>query len=206
MKVLRIITGDYQANCYIAYCKETLEGIIIDPGAEPEKILDLVEKNRIDIKFIVLTHGHGDHIGGVERIKEELGLGLYIHEDDKELLEDSSKNLSNIMSVGAVQLEADKLIKDGDILEFGHQKAQVIHTPGHTRGGICLKIGEHLFTGDTLFKGSVGRSDLYGGDHVTLINSIKNKLLVLNGHMKVWPGHGDASTINEEKLYNPYLN
>ena len=206
LRTLKITTGAYKANCYIIYCKDTNEGIIIDPGDEPDRILDKIKNKGLKIKYIILTHGHGDHIGAVKKVMKRLNIPLLAHEDEKELLMDAAKNLSNIMVFGPTELMADKLLKDGDVIEFGNLKAEIIHTPGHTAGGICIKVGNNLITGDTIFKGSIGRTDLYSGDYRTLIKSIKNKLLLLDNKMVILPGHGEASTIGNEKVSNPFLN
>ncbi len=196
----------YAANCYIIYSEITGDGIVVDPGGDIEIILGKIEENNLSIKYIVLTHGHGDHLGGgAKKLKEKLNVPVLVHEEDEELVKDANKNLSIIMDFGPVDFNPDILLKDGDAIEFGDLKAKVIHTPGHTRGGICLKINNHLFTGDTLFKGSIGRTDLLGGDYDNIINSIKEKILVLDDDIIVMPGHGESSTILEEKIYNPYL-
>jgi hydroxyacylglutathione hydrolase len=204
LKIIKIPAGIYGANSYIVYSENTNISIVIDPGGDAETILKNIKDNNLDVKYIVLTHGHGDHIGAVEDLRDTLNTKLLIHEDDVDMIKNPEMNLSNIMG-GAVSLEADEVLKDGDKVQIGELEAEVIHTPGHTRGGICLKIGKYLFTGDTLFKGSIGRSDLIGGDYDTLINSINNNILVLEDNIVVLPGHGENSTIGEEKILNPYL-
>lgn len=198
-------TGIYGANCYIVYSRNTKDGIIVDPGGDADSILQRVKEQDINIKYIVLTHGHGDHIGGVSELKKELDIPLLIHEDDEEMIKDPEKNLSSIMAMGPISLRADKLLTNGDMIEFGDIKAEVIHTPGHTKGGICLKIGRYLITGDTLFQKSIGRTDLAGGNYDVIIESIKEKILTLDNNLIVLPGHGESSTILEEKVSNPFL-
>lgn len=205
MEYIRIPAGIYEANCYIIYSKNLLEGIVIDPGGDEDKILDFINEKNISIKYIVLTHGHGDHIGGVKELTKRLNLPLLIHEDDLELVKDATLNLSNIMAMGPTELEPDAFLKDGESIEFGDLVGEIIHTPGHTKGGISIKVGNYLFTGDTLFQGSIGRTDLQGGDFNTIINSIKNKLLILPEDTIVLPGHGGESTIGRERLTNPFL-
>lgn len=205
MNYIKIAAGVYAANCYIIYSREELKGIILDPGGDVDIILEQIHEKNIDIEYIVLTHGHGDHIGGVKGLKDKLQVPLLIHQGDVDLLKDARMNLSNIMPSGAVELVADRLIEDGEILSFGDLEAEIIHTPGHTRGCICVKVGDHLFTGDTLFEASIGRTDLDGGDYNTIIDSIKTKLLPLPDNTVVLPGHGGASSIGREKKINPYI-
>jgi len=205
LKLIRIPAGIYAANCYIVYCETTKEGIVIDPGGDIDDILGVIKENNLKIKYIVLTHGHGDHIGGVGELKNALGTLIMIHEEDRDMLIDGSKNLSKIMAMGSVEIEPDRLLKDGDIIEFGEEKAEIIHTPGHTRGGICLKIGDNIITGDTLFAGSIGRTDLLGGDFETIISSIKEKIMIYPEKTQIFPGHGPSSTIGKERVTNPFL-
>ncbi len=205
MKLVRVQAGVYAVNCYIIYCEEKKEGIIVDPGGDVDTILDYIRENGLNIKYLILTHGHGDHIGGLKELKEKLNAKIAIHEEDAEMLKDASKNLSSQMPMQKVELEADILLSEGDIIEFGNEIAKVIHTPGHTRGGICLVINDSIITGDTLFAGSIGRTDLYGGDYDTLIKSIKEKLMIYPDETKIYPGHGSPSTIGKERHRNPFL-
>jgi len=205
LKIIRIPAGVYAANCYIIYSEVTRDGIVVDPGGDVDDILSSIRENGLKIKYIVLTHGHGDHIGGVIQLNKVLSVPVMIHEDDREILVDGNKNLSTIMAMGTVEIEPDILLKDGDIIEFGDEKAQVLHTPGHTLGGICIKIGDSIITGDTLFTGSIGRTDLLGGDYDSIINSIKDKLMIYPDDIKVFPGHGAPSTIGRERTSNPFL-
>lgn len=205
MKLIRIPAGIYAANCYIVYSENTNDGIIVDPGGDADHIMEVIEKNKLNINHIILTHGHGDHIGGVIDLKSSLNVDVMIHEEDAEMLRNGDINLSTTMAMGSVEIEPDKLLKDGDIIKFGDLEAEVIHTPGHTRGGICLKIEDILITGDTLFSGSIGRTDLSGGNYETIISSIKEKLMVLSDNIEVLPGHGGPSTVGRERVSNPFL-
>lgn len=205
MKIERLTVGVYAANCYIVYCEDTKEGIVIDPGDEGDRILKRVEELNLDVKYIILTHGHGDHIGGLKEVKEGTQAPILIHEGDRELLNDGTKNLSSVMATGSVQLEADRFVKDGEELSFGNYSAKIIHTPGHTPGGISINIDGSLFTGDTLFTGSIGRTDFPGGSYEQIINSIKEKLVPFSDDIIVYPGHGPSSTIGREKVSNPFI-
>lgn len=197
--------GVYAANCYIVYSEKTKAGIIVDPGGDADDLINTIDENCISLKYIVLTHGHGDHIGGVKALQGKYKVPLLIHEDESELLRDGIKNLSSVMATGTIELVPDRTLKDGDIIEFGDLSAKIIHTPGHTKGGICLLINDILITGDTLFKHSIGRTDLQGGNPEDLLNAIKQKILVLPDDTVIFPGHGEKSTIESEKLYNPFL-
>lgn len=205
MKIKRLPIGVYAANCYLFSCKDTGEGIVIDPGGEAELVAERLERDKIKAKAIVLTHSHGDHIGGVNQLRELLDIPVWAHEDEEELLLDADKNLSSTMIIGATTVEADLLFRDGDSFEIGDCKLEIIHTPGHTKGGACLKIGDIIFTGDTIFRESIGRSDLPSGDSQTLIESIKSKLLSLDDDIKLYPGHGLSTTVGHERAFNQFL-
>jgi len=205
VKVIRIPVGIYAANCYIVYSESTKDGIVVDPGGDVDVILNIIDENNLKIKYIVLTHGHADHIGGVIGLRNALKISVMIHECDGEILVDGNKNLSNIMAMGTIEINPDILIKGGEIIEFGDLKAEIIHTPGHTFGGISIKIEDSIITGDTLFSGSIGRTDLLGGDYNTIMDSIKNKIIVYPDETIVYPGHGPSSTIGKERALNPFL-
>lgn len=198
--------GAMESNCYIIGCEETKKGVVVDPGAEAKKIVSRIEKHGLDITYIILTHGHADHIGALTAVQQATGAEVCIHAEDADMLKDAHKNLSIYVGESLEFKQADRLLQDGDKIQFGNITLEVIHTPGHTRGCICLKCPEGiLITGDTLFAGSVGRSDFPGGSHTQLISSIKNKLLVYPVETRVYPGHGPGSTISSEKKYNPFL-
>ncbi len=205
MYMERIPAGIYDANCYLIACEETGKAAVIDPGGDADKILHKIKENEFDLEYIILTHGHGDHIGGVKQIKKNTDAKILIHEDDEYLIESAEKNFSNMLKGPGVEFSADQLLEDGDSLNLGNLKLDIIHTPGHTPGGITIKSGDLLFTGDTLFANSIGRTDFEKGSSKEIIKSIKTRLLFFHGDTKVLPGHGPASTIGIEKVTNPFL-
>jgi len=205
MLIEKIPVGIYGANCYIISCKNTKMAAIIDPGGNAEDLIDYIDRLGLTLKYIVLTHGHADHIGAVPRlIALRSDIHIYIHEMDSTMLSDSKKNFSEIMGGPLVQVSGESL-KDGDMLILGDLHLEIIHTPGHTPGSICIKVKDCLLTGDTLFDNSIGRTDLEGGSYDQILDSIKRKILVLDDKMKVMPGHGSASTIGKERMNNPFL-
>ncbi len=205
MLIEKIVVGNYQVNCYLLMCKETKEALVIDPGEHIHLINKAIEKHEAKVKYIVLTHGHGDHIGAVEPLKASTGAKILVSEDEDELLRNAIYNASDRICPQPIEIEADIFARDNEHYEFGRESFKVIKTPGHTKGGMCILLNNHLFTGDTLFKASVGRTDLHGGNMQTLIGSIAYKLFVLDDSIIVHPGHGPKSTIGFEKSNNPYI-
>ncbi|NMA86138.1 MAG: MBL fold metallo-hydrolase [Tissierellia bacterium] len=205
MKIITVPAGIYAANCYIVYSENTKKGIVIDPGGDVDDIMKKIEELDLDIEYIVLTHGHGDHIGGVLELKSFIDVPVAIHKEDEYMLNNGDSNLSSLMAMGTTELHADILLEEGDEISFGDLNAKVIHTPGHTPGGISIKIEDNIFTGDTLFAGSIGRTDFPGGSYEEIISSIKNKIIIYSDDVILYPGHGPATNVKLEKANNPFL-
>ncbi len=204
MKIEKIVEPYFGENMYILIDEETKKCAVVDPGGANDKILSYLKKNSLDLEYILLTHGHGDHIGAVNDIKSKTNATIIAHADEKELLNDNRKNLSYSMHCGPQELDADIYVHDKDKLELGNLKLSFIHTPGHTKGCMCIRVNDDMFTGDTLFAGSIGRTDLYGGDYKQIEKSLK-KLKKFEDSVKVHPGHGPSSTLGIEKMSNPYM-
>ncbi|MFQ6014320.1 MAG: MBL fold metallo-hydrolase [Anaerolineae bacterium] len=205
MIIERVVAGPFQVNCYLVGCEETKEGIIIDPGAEGDRILGEVERLDLNIVYIINTHGHIDHISSNKEVKEGTGAPLAIHQADAPLLTAPPDSFALMFGLNTDSPPADLLLKEGDTVQFGNHSLAVLHTPGHSRGGISL-VGDGLvFTGDALFNMGIGRTDLPGGDYHTLIKSIKSKLLTLPDETVAYPGHGPSTTIGREKRVNPFI-
>ena len=191
MIVKSFAVGWLSTNCYVVGCEETREAAVIDPGMESEReaepILDFIKQNSLQIKYIINTHGHPDHVAGNALMKEATGAPILIHENH------------------SARVQSDRKLHDGDVIPVGTLKLVVLHTPGHTKDGISLLGDNVVFTGDALFAGSVGRTDFVGGSYEELMRSIKTKLLSLPDSFKVYSGHGPPTTIGNEKRRNPFL-
>jgi len=203
------VVGPLATNCYIVACEESHEALIIDPGfaaGEGNKILNKIVECGLEVKQILNTHGHVDHTSGNKVLKEFTKAEILIHRDDALMLIDPSKNLSNLLGNSVISPEADRLVEDGDIVKVGNLKFRVLHTPGHTKGSISLFCEEEkvVFTGDTLFAGSIGRTDLPGSSFEEIMYSLK-RLTGLPDETIVYPGHGGKTNIGREKRMNPFL-
>lgn len=205
MKVYVKPVGSIGTNCYIV-AGDNQEAVIIDPGARADKLADFIGKQDLKPKYILLTHGHFDHIGAVNALAAKYSCKIAIGADDAELLLDPSKSLGYEGGLTKEEciIQPDLLLHDGDVIEAGGMSFTVIETPGHTKGGVSYSCADALFTGDTLFAGGMGRTDFYGGDYRTMLVSLQ-KLARLDGDYHVFPGHGPDSTLSYERGTNPYL-
>lgn len=203
MILKKLVVGPFASNCYIVSSESTQEGMIVDPGDEAENILKSVQELGLEIKCIVLTHGHIDHIDALKKVEEATGAEVAIHTDDAELLQGQHSNL--MFGSPNPASPPDRLLKGGDSIDFGDMHFLVIHIPGHSPGSICLLGHGAVFSGDTLFNCGIGRYDLPGGSYHQLMNSLHTKLMILPDDTVVYPGHGPDTTIGTERQANPFL-
>ncbi len=205
--ILEILTvGALETNCYILGEEKTKQCVVIDPGGDFEIIEEHLNKLRLKVKYIILTHGHVDHIGALSQLKKATKAEILIHSKDSAMLYDPNQNLSIFSGDEIIATKADKALEEGDAIECGGIKLEVLHTPGHTPGSISLLTDKMIFTGDALFCGSIGRTDFPGSSYQKLIRSIKDKILSKEDELIIYPGHGPSSTIGEERKNNPFLN
>ncbi len=209
MKIIRLIIGAYQTNCYILReSEDTSDCLIIDTGLATKELVDFLQKQNLNPFAVVLTHGHADHIAGLNALRDHFkGIKVYIHKLDAEMLTGEKDNLSSMAGILFNSEPADIYLEQGDTIKQANITLDVLHTPGHTQGGICLYSKDEgiVFVGDTLFANSVGRTDMPGGNETQLIKSIKQKLCILPNETIVYPGHGPETTIAQEKENNPFL-
>jgi len=207
MLIKIVIGGSFFTNCYIVGDEDTKEAILIDPGAQVDDVLEVIRSNGLEVTRIINTHAHIDHVSGVAKAKKELSAEFYLHKDELPVLEDIPNAAMRFPEFAGTEVpEVEHFLEEGDEVAVGKYTAKVVHTPGHTPGHICLIFEGHVFDGDTLFAGSVGRVDLTGGSSMEeLVNSIKTKLLTLPPDYRVYSGHGPITTIDIEKRTNPFL-
>lgn len=200
--------GMLACNCSIVGDEGTGEAVVIDPGDEVERVQEILARHNLRTKYIVVTHAHIDHVGGIEKLKRTTGAAVFMHEGDLPLYQNLAMQAAwlGVQTPGVV--EVDQFLKEGDRLPWGSLSLEVLHTPGHSPGSLSLHLpGEHerIFSGDTLFQGSIGRTDLWGGSYRQILRSIQNTLLRFPDKTPVFPGHGPSTTIGEERELNPFL-
>jgi glyoxylase-like metal-dependent hydrolase (beta-lactamase superfamily II) len=205
MRVYKLAVGPFEMNAYIVAEDEGKNCVLIDPGDEPGRIIEAIKNHQLEPERILLTHAHIDHIRYLKTIQDKLGLPLFMHEDDLPLLENINEQALFFDLTSSGVPHVDGFVRDNQEIEIGSMHLKVLHTPGHSPGGVCYYGDHHLFAGDVLFKESIGRTDLYGGNFNLLKESIKNKLLTLPDETVVHPGHGEDTTIGQEKRRNPFL-
>lgn len=206
MKIKCYYTGPIQVNTYLCYDEETLEGFVVDPGGPSASLLNDIDENHVSLKYVLLTHGHGDHIGGVEELMARYpDAKLVASHKEMDLLTNKLDNVSREMFGRTIILHPDLLVKEGDMLSIGNISFKVLETPGHTPGGICFYTTGIVFSGDTLFRQSIGRTDFPGGDQRLLFNSIREKLYTLPEDTVVLPGHMGQTDIGFEKRNNYFV-
>ena len=205
MEVIEYQTGPLRVNTYLVF-DETKEAFLVDPGSYLKQISNKIVEKELNLKYIVLTHGHGDHIGGIAQFKVDFpDVQVVALEAEKETLNDPVKNNSAVILGGQVAMDADVYAHAGETLKVGNMDLKLVATPGHTPGGMSILLENVVFCGDTLFKGSIGRSDFPGGDYLQLIDSIKTQLFTLPDDTVVYPGHMSKTTIGWEKKHNPFV-
>jgi hydroxyacylglutathione hydrolase len=200
--------GMLACNCSVLGDETTGEAVVIDPGDEIERVQEILRRHKLRVRYIVATHAHIDHVGGIEKLQQATGAAVLMNESDLPLYQNLALQAAWLGVAPPSAVEVDQFLKDGDALKCGAHSLNVLHTPGHSPGSLCLHLpGEThtLFSGDTLFQSSIGRTDLWGGSFEEIIRSIKNSLLQLPDSTRVFPGHGPATTIGEERESNPFL-
>ena len=204
MKIITYSLGANMTNCYLVYDENSRKACLIDPGEYDGEIMDAILSNELSLEYIILTHGHFDHILGADIFREKTGAKIAAHELEAEYLNDPEKSMT--FFYGSETLSADILLKDNDIIAFGDISLKLVHTPGHTKGSSCFinKDEKIMFSGDTLFKGNIGRYDFYGGNYAELLESLR-KLKALNENYKIYSGHGDTTSLDDEIAKNPYF-
>ncbi len=205
MKVETVVVGALETNCYLVYCENTLECAVVDPGADPGKIIRTIAEKEVKPVVLVNTHGHVDHVGANKDIKDHYDVPLLIHNEDMPMLQNVLLSEIAFLLGSQASPDPDSFLNEGDEVHFGEASLRVLHTPGHSRGSVSLQGEGILLSGDTLFCGGVGRTDLPGGSWDELVRSIQEKIFTLDGKTHVYPGHGPSTSVQQEKDANPYL-
>ncbi len=205
MRIFKFTVGAMGTNSYILLDDKTKKAALIDPGDEPDRLISVLKTKDASLSYIILTHGHFDHIMALDKIKKKTGAPILIHRDDAVMLEDRALSLLDRFGNSDIEVpRADRFLSDGEIITLGDSEIKVIHTPGHTPGSVCLLIGDELMSGDTLFRESIGRYDFPGGDYGAIITSLE-KIVSLGVKGKIYPGHGMSTTLEHELDFNAYL-
>lgn len=202
-KIMKLVVGELQENCFILF-DENKDAFVVDPGGSSENIIEAIDKNELNIKYILLTHGHFDHVGAVAALVKKYKAPVYMSKDDRAFLESPKEVRASSFGIQIEAADVDVFVKEGDEIPFSEGTIKVIETPGHTLGSVCYLFENYLFAGDTLFNGSIGRTDFPESDHSLMIESLK-KLKKLDDEIYVLSGHGPESQISYEKMTNPYL-
>ena len=202
-KIMKLVVGELQENCFILF-DENKDAFVVDPGGSSENIIEAIDKNELNIKYILLTHGHFDHVGAVAALVKKYKAPVYMSKDDRAFLESPKEVRASSFGMQIEAADVDVFVKEGDEIPFSEGTIKVIETPGHTLGSVCYLFENYLFAGDTLFNGSIGRTDFPESDHSLMIESLK-KLKKLDDEIYVLSGHGPESQISYEKITNPYL-
>ena len=202
-KIIKLVVGQLQENCFILF-DENKDAFIVDPGASSENIIEAIEKNSLNIKYILLTHGHFDHVGAVASLAKKFKAPVYLSKKDRKFLENPKEVRASSFGMEIEAADVDVFVKENDEIPFSDSIIKVIETPGHTLGSVCYLFNNYLFAGDTLFNGSIGRTDFPESDHSLMIESLK-KLKELDDEIYVLSGHGPESQMSYEKISNPYL-
>ncbi|MCR4663446.1 MAG: MBL fold metallo-hydrolase [Endomicrobiaceae bacterium] len=205
LKTEFILSGEFEVNCYIVYDDNSKKAIIIDPGQDGKKAIDIIEKLKLQPELLINTHGHFDHTYSDDIIRQKYNIPLAIHKDDLEMLSDANLNFSTIIGNPVTIRKADIIFDKEETKETSFCKYKIIPTPGHSKGSVCILIDDILFAGDTIFKNSIGRTDLYGGNYDELILSLQ-KIKKLSPGLTICPGHGPITTLKEELKNNLYMN
>lgn len=204
IKIDSVVSGEFQVNCYLIYDDTSKKAIIIDPGLDGKKVIDKIENLNLSPELLINTHGHFDHTFSDDIIRKKYNIPLAVHKKDTEMLSDANKNFSTILGKPIIINNADIIFDKEETKEISFCKYSVIYTPGHSKGSICILIDDMLFAGDTIFKYSIGRTDLFGGDYNEILLSLQ-KIKKLPQHTKIFPGHGPFTTLSDELNFNPYL-
>jgi hydroxyacylglutathione hydrolase len=203
VEIKHVVVGMFQANCFAVRTGLQGQGFLVDPGDEPDKIVKMVSELGLEPEAILLTHGHIDHVNAAGELRRRFRSRVVCHRADRSMVEESGQ--PTLWDLVRHPCTVDQELENGATLKIAGREIEVIHTPGHTGGSVCYRIGPHLFSGDTLFRGSIGRTDLPGGSDAEMMSTLRNRICPLEDHYTVHPGHGPATSIGEEKEHNPFL-